>query len=280
MTEEAQVAPEAEAAPEAVTPEADQASEATGNTEGQTEGQPAEVEGAEPEPEDKSDRTTRNQRRKAQMDRVKQEAKEAQDRAAKLQAELDRVRGVESNRPNAEDFQDHDEYLAELSAYKAEQRLKDRQVKDLERETEESTKQTQALHQKQVEEAFGNLAAQFDDARTRYADFDAVARDNSVPISEDMAYFMGLSDNGADVAYYLGSNKELAADLAAMPAPELAGAMRMLERTVKAQTPKPRTTTTAPDPVTPLKGGAGVSKDPSKMSAAEYRAWREAGGTH
>ena len=277
MTEEAQVAPEAEAAPEAVTPEADQASEATGNTEGQTEGQPAEVEGAEPEPEDKSDRTTRNQRRKAQMDRVKQEAKEAQDRAAKLQAELDRVRGVESNRPNAEDFQDHDEYLAELSAYKAEQRLKDRQVKDLERETEESTKQTQALHQKQVEEAFGNLAAQFDDARTRYADFDAVARDNSVPISQDMAYFMGLSDNGADVAYYLGSNKELAADLAAMPAPELAGAMRMLERTVKAQTPKPRTTTTAPDPVTPIRPKATAAKKAEDMSMAEYMAARKAG---
>ncbi|MFV1627949.1 hypothetical protein [Phaeobacter sp. JH203A] len=277
MTEEAQVAPEAEAAPEAVTPEADQASEATGNTEGQTDGQPAEAEGVEPEAEDKSDRTTRNQRRKAQMDRVRQEAKEAQDRAARLQAELDRVKGVESDRPSPDNFHDHDEYLAELSAYKAEQRMKDRQVKDLEREAEESTRQTQELHQREVEEALGNLAAQFDDARSRYADFDAVARDTTLPINENMAYFMGLSENGADVAYFLGTNRDLAADLARMPAPELAGAMRMLERTVKAQSPRPRTTTTAPDPVNPIRPKATAAKKAEDMSMAEYMAARKAG---
>lgn len=279
MTEEAQAAPEAGAAPEAVTPEADQASEATENTEGQIDGQPAEDEG-QPEAEDKASASkARRERRKAEVARVKQEAKEAQDRADAAERELARLKGVVSQPPKLEDFDNHDEYLAELSAYKAEQRMTGRQVQEAERAAEESKKQAQALHQRRMEEAAQNWAAQTDDARTRYADFDAVVSAPDVPISPDMAQLIKLSDNGADVAYHLGMNKELARELAQMPAPELVGAMRMLERTVTAQTPKPRTTTNAPDPVKPLKGGAAAVKDPSKMSPAEYRAWRESGGT-
>lgn len=281
MTEEAQAAPEAGAAPEAVTPEADQASEATENTEGQIDGQPAEDDGAQPEAEDKESASkSRRERRKAQMDRVKQEAREAQERAAHLERELARVKGADTKPPKLEDFEDHDEYLAELSAFKAEQRMNSRQVQDLEREAAASKKQTEELQQRQAQEAAQNWAAQADEARTRYADFDAVTGADDLRISNDMAHHITMSDNGADIAYHLGMNKELAAELATLPAPELAGAMRMLERTVTAQTPKPRTTSQAPDPVKPLKGGAAAVKDPSKMSASEYRAWRESGGTY
>ncbi|KIC39362.1 hypothetical protein [Leisingera sp. ANG-M7] len=277
MTEEAQAAPEAGAAPEAVTPEADQASEATENTEGQTDAeQPAEDDG-KPEAEEKSERTTRNQRRKAQMDRVKQEAKEAQERADKAERELARLKGVESTPPKMEDFTDHDEYLAELSAYKAEQRMNSRQVQEAEREAAESKKQTEDVQKRQAEEAAQNWAAQSDEARTRYADFDAVVQAPDVSITPDMAHLIALSDNGADVAYHLGMNKELARELAQMPAPELVGAMRMLERTVTAQTPKPRTTTQAPAPVNPVKGKSSGLKDPKDMTMAEYKAARAAG---
>lgn len=277
MTEEAQAAPEAGAAPEAVTPDADQASEATENTEGQTNDQPAEGEG-QPEAEDKASASkARRERRKAEVARVKQEAKEAQDRADRLERELTRLKGAETQPPRMEEFQDHDEYLAELSAFKAEQRMTNRQVQELEREAAESKKQTEALHQRQVEEAAQNWAAQADDARTRYADFDAVVTAPDVAITPNMAQLIGLSDNGADVAYHLGMNKDLARELAQLPVPELVGAMRVLERTVKAQTPKPRTTTQAPDPVQPVKPKATAAKKAEEMSMAEYMAARKAG---
>ena len=277
MTEEAQAAPEAGAAPEAVTPEADQASEATENTQGQIDDQPAEDEG-QPEAEDKASASkARRERRKAEVARVKQEAKEAQDRADRLERELTRLKGAETQPPRMEEFQDHDEYLAELSAFKAEQRMTNRQVQELEREAAESKKQTEALHQRQVEEAAQNWAAQADDARTRYADFDAVVTAPDVAITPNMAQLIGLSDNGADVAYHLGMNKDLARELAQLPVPELVGAMRVLERTVKAQTPKPRTTTQAPDPVQPVKPKATAAKKAEEMSMAEYMAARKAG---
>jgi hypothetical protein len=130
-----------------------------------------------------------------------------------------------------------------------------------------------------MEEARQNWAAQAEDARARYADFDAVVTAPDVPITPQMAHLIGLSDNGADVAYHLGMNKDLTRDLAHLSGPELAGAFRVLERTVKAQTPRPRTTTQAPDPVTPVKAGGTAAKDPAKMSPDEYAKWRDAGGT-
>lgn len=277
MTEEAQAAPEAGAAPEAVTPEADQASEATENTQGQIDDQPAEDEG-QPEAEDKASASkARRERRKAEVARVKQEAKEAQERADAAERELARLKGVESQPPKLEDFDNHDEYLAELSAYKAEQRMTGRQVQEAERAAEESRKQAQALHQRRLEEAAQNWAAQAEDARTRYADFKEVVGADDLAITPDMAQLITLSDNGADVAYHLGMNKDLARELAQLPVPELVGAMRMLERTVKAQTPKPRTTTNAPDPVQPVRPKATAAKKVEDMSMAEYMAARKAG---
>jgi hypothetical protein len=263
------------------TPEADQASEATENTEGQdAQSQPAEDEGQDntPEAEDKESASkTRRERRKAAMDRVKQEAREAQERADRLEQELARVKGAEAKPPRLEDFDSHDEYLAELSAYKAEQRMTTRQVQDLEREAEESKRQTEALNQRQMEEARQNWAAQAEDARSRYADFDAVVTAPDVPITPQMAHLIGLSDNGADVAYHLGMNKDLTRDLAHLSGPELAGAFRVLERTVKAQTPRPRTATQAPDPVSPVRPKAAATKKVEEMSMAEYAAARKAG---
>lgn len=275
MTDEVQAAEEA--APEVVQTEVEQteAPEAADSTEGQVETPPAEGE----TPEDKiSASKARRERRKAEMARLKAETQEYQAEIARLQGELERRKNAERTPPpQIEDFSDHDEYVAALSAYKAAELMDNRQLAELEREAQERQSKAEELAQRQVQEARENWAAQADEARTRYADFDAVVTAPDVPITENMATLLGMSDVGADVAYYLGTHKEQARALAQMPVPELMGAMRMLEQFVSVQTPRPRTQTQAPDPVKPVKPKATAAKKVEEMSMAEYMAARKAG---
>lgn len=281
MTDEVKAAEQA--APEVVQSEAEQvtAPEAAESTEGQVENQPAEDKGKEPEAEEKvSASKARRERRKAELNRVKEESAQFEAENARLRAQIDRLKGAEKTPPpRIEDYDDHDEYVAALSAHKAAELMDQRQVAALESEAEQRTQRQQALHQRQMAEAQENWAAQVEEAKGRYADFDAVVTAPDVPITQNMANLLKLSDVGADVAYHLGMNKQQALQIAQMPPAEQAGAMRMLEQFVAVQTPKPRTQTQAPDPVTPVSPKATGHKDPSEMTAGEYRAWREAGGS-
>jgi hypothetical protein len=281
MTDEVQAAEEA--APEVVQTEAEQvtAPEAAESTEGQVETPPAEDKGEQPEAEEKvSASKARRERRKAELARAKEEAAQAEAENAKLRAQLDQMKGAEKTPPpKIDDFDDHDEYVAALSAHKAAELMDQRQVAALQREVEQRDERQKALQQQQMAEAQKNWASQVEEAKERYADFEEVVRAEDVQISPQMANVIAMSDVGADVAYHLGMNKQQAAQIAQMPVAEQVGAMRMLEQFIAVQTPKPRTQTQAPDPVTPVTPKATGHKDPSQMTAAEYRAWREAGGS-
>ena len=85
------------------------------------------------------------------------------------------------------------------------------------------------------------------------------------------------SDVGADVAYHLGQNHALAAQIAAMNPVEAARAIGRIEAGIVQ--PKPRTETKAPDPISPVRGSAGAARDPEKMSYRDFVKFRENGGT-
>lgn len=279
MTDEVQVAEEA--TPEVVQTEAEQvtAPEAAESTEGQVESQPAEDNGEQPEAEDKvSASKARRERRKAERAREKEERARVEAENARLRDQIDRLKGAEQTPPpKIEDYDDHDEYVAALSAHKAAELMDKRQIAALESEAEQRAQHQQALRQQQMVEAQQNWAAQVEEAKDRYADFDAVVKAPDVPITKDMASLLALSDVGADMAYHLGTNKQQAAQLAQMPAAELIGAMQMLENFVSTNAPRPRTQSKAPEPITPVKGKATSLKAVEEMSVAEYRAAREAG---
>lgn len=282
MTDEVQAADEA--APEVVQTEAEQvaAPEAVESTEGQVETPPAEsdAEGeADADQEEKiSASRARRERRKAEMKRVKEEAAQVEAENAKLLQELETLKGAEKTPPpKLEDFDDHDEYLASLSAHKAMESMDNRRVSELEREAAERKAQRESLQQKQMAEAQQNWAAQVDEAKTRYADFDAVVAAPDVAISQDMAAVLAMSDAGADMAYHLGTNKAQALQLAQMPKAQMIGAMQMLEQFVSSNAPRPRTQTNAPQPVNPVKGNASGIKSVKDMSQAEYEAARAQG---
>lgn len=275
-----------EVAPEVVDTETEEqveAPEAAENTEGQPDEPPAEGKpDAESggEPEDHGQRTTRAQRRKAQLDRLREEARQAREAKERAEAELAELKQYGSEAPpKQEDFKDYDEYVAEYAAWASERRLNRRESKRLEKEAKKRQEQIEAYQQQQAAEAEQNWSAQLDAARKRYADFDAVATAPNVPITPDMASVIKQSDHAADLAYHLGSNPDVAAKLAGMHPVQMVGAMAILEDIVSSRVPRPKTTTTVPDPVTPVKAKGGATVDPAKMTPNQYREWRASGGT-
>ena len=112
-------------------------------------------------------------------------------------------------------------------------------------------------------------------ARERFADYDAVTRNPSVPITASMAEIIRDSEVGPDLAYHLGRNQAEAAKIAALPAVRQAVELGKLEARLTAPKPLPKQ---PPAPVEPVGGSAsGGSSDPAKMSMAEYAAARKAG---
>jgi len=66
---------------------------------------------------------------------------------------------------------------------------------------------------RELEATFNRATA---DAVKQFPDFDKVF-DNTVPVSLQMAEAIVISDKPADIAYYLGTNREEAAKIAALP---------------------------------------------------------------
>lgn len=284
MTDEEQASPED--APEVVQSEAEQveASEATESTEGQTEeGQPAEEEPVK-EPEESEEEVSaskaRRERRKAAAKALKDELDAAKAEKAKLEQYVSELEASGATPPpKQEDFADYDDYLAAKNAHYSMQAFDKRESEKIKRQAAEKQERLQQLEAQSEAEARDNWAAQRAEASKRYADFDAVVSAPDVAITESMARIIAMSDSGADIAYHLGTNKDLARQIAGMGPEQQAGAISMLEQYVPKTMPKPRTKTAAPDPITPVKAQATLTKDPDKMTASEYRAWREAGGS-
>lgn len=281
MTDDQTPAPEA--GDEVVQSEAEQAaaSEATESTEGQVDDQPAEEngEGQEPKPdaEEKSKSQQRRERRKAELERLRTEKAEFEEKYNRSQERLKRYQeAAQSSQPPKEgDFQSYDEYQAALAAFHSMKALDGRQRQETESEASEYQRQIEEREQARKTELAQSWADQMAEARQRYTDFDQVVGDQSLPITDVGAEIIASSDHGADVAYYLGSNRAEAAAIAKMNPLDQARALGSIE--ARLSTPKPNKTSSTPEPINPVKGKGSASKDVSKMSFAEYKAAREAG---
>jgi hypothetical protein len=265
------------AATEAVAPEA--------VSEGQTEGQTAEVESEEgeqpeqPETEDKkkSAAAERREREKAYKQRLREERDAALQKVADAEARAARIRdaGKSSAPPTEKDFPDYVEYVAARAVWAQEQRLTERDAGFVTEEAEQARRQADMLAEQEKRVIEAHWRAQMQEAKGRYADFDAVVTNPNVPIPTGLAEIIMAADNAADVAYHVASQPKLAAELARLPPIEAARAIGRIEATVSL--PKPRTQTTAPAPIAPVKAGAGARPDPSRMSYAEYVEARKTG---
>lgn len=113
------------------------------------------------------------------------------------------------------------------------------------------------------------------EAKERYADYEAVARNPNVAITQDMAEIIYDSPTGPELAYHLGKNPQEALRIAQMTPARQARELGLLEARLSAPKDPPKH---PPRPVAPVGSqAAGGASDPSKMSMAEYVAARQAG---
>lgn len=244
------------------------------DTEGQVAGQTAPPEGEEK----KTATQERRERDKAHRDRIRAERDAAISEAETAKARHDRIlnAGKDEKPPQEQDYQDPLEYVAAKAVWSAGQQLTQREAREIGEAEEAARKRADTFGQQEQALIEQSWASHVSEAKARYTDFDVVALARDVPVSGDMARLIQTSEVGADVLYHLGQNKALSAEIAGMNPMDAARAIGRLEATIAA--PRPRTSTNAPAPISPVKGSGTAMKDPAKMNFAEFKAYRESGG--
>jgi len=210
------------------------------------------------------------------LDELTRNWREEQRRAQKLEQMLEQVitRPPEQKpepsaptqpqgEPKLDQYQTYEEYVGALADYRADQKIK---------AFEEQIRQREQQSQQQAKA--GEFQSRIVAAKVEMPDFDEVALNPSLPVSDAMADLIREMDDGPKVLYALGKNPNEAARIAALP--DRLAAVELGKFAVKASLPQPKTVTNAPPPVNPLSGGIGSrSPDPEKMSTNEWLAWRE-----
>lgn len=119
--------------------------------------------------------------------------------------------------------------------------------------------------------------------RAAHPDYDVIARNPALPITQQVAEIILETDDPPAIAYYLGQNPQEAAAIAQMTPHQIGRAIGRIEAKLSAppaaettRQPEPRTVTKAPPPVTTLSGAPTIKKNVDDMSMAEYDAHRRA----
>ena len=172
-------------------------------------------------------------------------------RLAREQRKWERDRAAQTSTPAAprdvpapDQFESVEAYAEALALQKAEQLIEQREQQRQQHEILES------YHDKEEE------------ARAKYDDFEQVAYNPSVPITQVMAQSIQASDVGPDLAYYLGTNIKEAERIARLAPILQAKEIGRLEAKI-ANEPVTKKTTSAPAPISPVtaKGSGSPAYD-------------------
>jgi len=177
---------------------------------------------------------------------------------------------ADDGKPNADDFETHDEYVESLSAWKAGQIIKENETKQREaRLKQEHTTQLETF-QKGIKEL-----------REANEDFDDVMEGvDDVRMSLAVQTLLLESENGPTLGYELAKNPEEFArinQLSPLAAARELGKFESKLASSKAAAPKRETKITkAPAPISPVgsKGTGASTKNPDDMSFEEFERWR------
>jgi len=246
MSEEVQVPAEAQSAPE---------QEATAALESVVE-QPV----AESQPEEKPARTFTQEELEAAIG--KRLAREQRKWEREQQARLAQVQAPPKDIA-LDQFESPEAYAEALAIRKAEELLDQR-----ERQKQQSV-MLDAYHEREEE------------ARGKYDDFEQVAYNPRVPITDVMAETIRASDIGPDVAYYLGSNVKEAERIARLSPFLQAKEIGKIEVKLS-DNPPVKKSTSAPAPITPVTARTSSNNpsydttDPRSIKTMSTSEWIEA----
>lgn len=159
-------------------------------------------------------------------------------------------------------FDTYEDYAEALAERKAEELLAKREA------ARQQAELLEAYHDR--EEA----------ARDKYDDFEQVAYNPELPVTEVMAQSIQASDVGPDVLYWLGSNPKEAARIARLPTILQAKEIGKIEA-VMTSNPPVRKTSTAPAPIAPVTARSNGTPrydttDPRSTKTMSTSEWIEA----
>lgn len=196
-------------------------------------------------------------------------------------AELEQVKPVEVKTevkaaPNEDDFDTSQEYHTANARYYAEVSgsAADAKVTASDNANKAAAEKTQ--RQTELETKKAAFEKNLDSKRANFENFDEVAYGHEfmdLDLAEqlfDMA--KDPKGKGPEVAFHLGSNLDVAERIFALPPVQRARELTKLEFQVEALEPK--LVSDAPDPIKPLGNSETIQSDPDKMTADEWRTWR------
>ena len=176
-------------------------------------------------------------------------------------------RQADDSEPTIDKFDNFDQYVAAKAEYIAKKQIESTLTarERAQAEHREATERT-----KTVDSWNKRIAA----ATAEMPDFEEVLASSDVPMTPPMQQAIMESDIGPKLAYYLANNPEEAEKIAGMSP---IGAIRTLGRIEeRLSNSKPAVKSTdAPPPIRATGSNATVTKDPHKMSDAEFAAWRK-----
>jgi hypothetical protein len=177
------------------------------------------------------------------------------------QAEAQTLRAP-ANVPPVDQFESPEAYADALAYQKAEQLLAQRE------EARQQSAILESYHEKEEE------------ARTKYDDFEQVAYNPKLPITNVMAQTIQASDIGPEVAYYLGANPKEADRISRLAPIMQAKEIGRIEAKLATDPPVKRTTS-APAPISPVTarssgGPAYDTTDPRSTKTMTDSQWIEA----
>lgn len=192
---------------------------------------------------------------------AREQRKWEREQAQKL-AELQARQQPLPDPPAPDDFQSAEAFAEALAERKAQELIARR----------EAAQQQAALLSSYQEKEEG--------ARERYDDFEQVAYNPALPVTEVMAQTIQASDNGPDIIYHLGSNPKEAARIAALPQFLQAKEIGKIEAKLAANPPVKKTST-APAPIAPVTARqtgspAYDTTDPRSLKSMSTSEWIEA----
>lgn len=164
--------------------------------------------------------------------------------------------------PPADQFESVEAYAQALATKKAEELIYQREV------------------QKQQAEVLEAYREREEEARDKYEDFEQVAYNPSLKITDVMAETIRASDIGPDVAYYLGTNPKEAERISRLSPFLQAKEIGKIEVKVASEPPV-RKTTSAPAPLRPVSARASTTgvidtTDPRSIKSLSTSEWIEA----
>lgn len=227
----------------------------------------------ENQPEVKTERTfTQKELDEILQKRLAKESRKV-ERYARAEAELrllkeqmqPKQRAVEPSEPKPDQFNDYESYIASLTDWKVDQKLRGLQEQTMQqRQIDEQNNRRSSMRENLIKSA------------DKYDDFeDVIASIPANAVTPAMVEAIGESEIAGDVAYHLGMNVQEAERIAGLSPIGQVKAIMALEAKLKA--PEKKLTTDAPEPITPNANKGQVKKDPFKMTDAEYAKWRKTG---